>query len=148
MQLVEARGKLDKAVTLLEQFRAGSRAKHGDQDENPAPRRESINRINDEAPGGEDHHVRASHSSAKKSAAKTAAGGSASRPVSLGQEKSSKRGSGARLFMRNLKPLNLLYVLNPTMFHISFVYMELLCNNTMKILAPALLLLCSIKRLL
>jgi hypothetical protein len=66
MQLVEARGKLDKAVTLLKQFRAGSRANHGDQDENRAPRRDSINEINGEAPGGEDHHVRASHSLAKK----------------------------------------------------------------------------------
>jgi hypothetical protein len=81
MQLVEARGK---AVTLLEQFRAGSRAKHGDQDENPAPRRESINEINGEVPGGEDHHVCASHSSAKKWAAETAAGGLESRPVSSG----------------------------------------------------------------
>ena len=127
MQLAEARGKLDKAVTLLDQFRAGSRAKHGDQNQNPAPRHEaaSLNGANGHASSREDHHVRVSHSPAKKSAAavspsvhstKTAGGGSASRPVSLGpsadrgQEKSRKRASGACLFVRNPKSHNFLYV--------------------------------------
>jgi hypothetical protein len=140
MQLVEARGKLDKAVTLVEQFRAGSRAKHGDQDENPAPRGESINEINGEAPGGEDHHVRASHFSAKKSAAETAARGFGISPCLFGSGKVQQEKYECAFVYEEPRPLNLLYALNPTMFHISFVYMELLCNSTMKILAPALFL--------
>lgn len=119
MQLTEARGKLDKAVTLLGQFRD----RHGD----PAPRREATtsNGVDAHTPSRGDHHVRASHSPAKKSGAamrpsarstKTAAGGSASRPVSSGaspanrsQEKSRKRASGACLFVKILKPQILLY---------------------------------------
>ncbi|KAG0622880.1 hypothetical protein M758_3G131100 [Ceratodon purpureus] len=70
-ELAKALEKLHNAETLLEQFRASSRAMQADRNQNPAIKREdtSVDAVDNQTPSREVRHVRASPSSAKKSAA-------------------------------------------------------------------------------